>query len=208
VKSQINLLHKGFIPKFEWVCGNHFVGLILGVLLLCSGTYGIAGYYHQQKEVQVARIKKEISQQQSSIEELTSALTSRVTDPVLESKLASFTEQTRNRGLLLKHIRNMSELKQRSFSVLFDSLAQSTSSQLWLTHFLVKPNELNIEGHISTPRALPMWISQLSKTDFFKGQEFNLANVDREDSGLIFQLTSVDKSQADALAQAGVGDER
>jgi Tfp pilus assembly protein PilN len=203
VKSQINLLHKDFVPKFEWVCAQHFFGLIVLVLVLCAGTFGLVSYYHHTKEAEVAQIKREIAQQQTSIEELTEALTSRVTDPELENKLDTFAEQTRSRGLLLKHIRNLSELKQRSFSVLFDSLAKSSSSKLWLTNFLVKPNELNIEGQLSNPRALPLWISALSKTDFFKGQEFNLATVEREDSVLSFQLKSVDKNSVGSLAKAG-----
>lgn len=204
MKSQINLLHKGFVPKFEWVCGEHFVGLVLTVIVLCTSAFGLSNYYHKQQQSTVTKIKKEIKQQQRSIDELTASLTARVTDPLLESKLATLSEQTRARTLLLNHIRNLSELKQRSFSVLFDSLAQSSSSELWLTHFLVKPNELNIEGELSMPQALPIWISELSKTDFFKGQEFNLASVEREDSVLVFQLTSVNKDEVSTLARAEV----
>lgn len=208
MKSQINLLQRQFVPKFEWVCANHFFGLTASAIVLCIVAYGLTGYFYQQKEAQVARLKNDIAQQQQRIEELTRDLTSRVTDPLLESKLRSFSEQTRTRGLLLNHIRTLSALKQRSFSVLFDSLAQSSSSELWLTHFLVTPDQLNIEGHIAAPRALPIWIGQLSKTDFFQGQEFNLASVQREDSGLTFQLTSVTTSSSDALAQVEVSDER
>jgi Tfp pilus assembly protein PilN len=207
MKSQINLLHNEFMPKFEWICANHLVGLLIAVILLCSGTYGLSAYFLKQKERQVAAIKQDIKQQQKRTDELTRALTDRVTNPLLQSKLASFTEQTRARRVLLKHIRNLSSLKQRSFSVLFDSFSQSSSSELWLTHFLVTPNELSIEGKITKPGALPAWIGQLSKTDFFKGQEFNLASVDRKESELIFTLTSVDKSLVETLASAEVIDE-
>ncbi|MFT4652956.1 MAG: Tfp pilus assembly protein PilN [Patiriisocius sp.] len=208
MKSQINLLHNEFTPKFEWICAHHFVGVIVAIILFCSGAYGISAYYHQQKAEQVAAIKLKIKQQQQSVEALTQALTNKVVDPSLQSKLVSFTEQTRAHGLLLNHIRNLSALRQRSFSVLFDSLAQSSSSELWLTHFLVTPDELNIEGQIAKPRALPVWISELSKTDFFKGQKFNLASVEREDMGLVFKLNSVNKGQDSTLAKAEVGNER
>lgn len=210
MKSQINLLSDEFIPKFEWVCSEHFIGAIVGVILLCSGVYGFSVYRHQQITVEVASLKKDIARQQVSIDELTLALTTRVADPLLESKLAHFSQQTRSRGQLLNHIRNLSVLKQRSFSVLFDSLAQSSSSQLWLTHFMVTENELNIEGEIATPSALPLWISELSKTNFFKGQAFNLANVEREDERLVFQLNSVNKANAtsNSLAQTELSNER
>jgi Tfp pilus assembly protein PilN len=208
VKSQINLLHKEFIPRFEWVCSSHFVGLIIGTVVLCLGAYGITSYYHVQKQQQVTQIKNQIKLQQSSIAELTSALTSRVVNPQLQSKLTSFTEETRSRNLLLNQIRNLSALKQRSFSVLFDSLSQATSSQLWLTNFLVTPEQLHLQGKLSTPQALPTWINELSKTPFFTGQEFNLASVERNDRDLVFELKSVSKEQVSNLAHAGVGDER
>lgn len=194
MKSQINLLHNEFRPRFEWVCASHFAGVIVAAILLCSGVYGFTSYQLHLKEQEVAAIKNEIRQQQSSIDELTLALTQRAANPILESKLSSFAEQTRTRGMLLNHIRNLSALKQRSFSGLFDSLSQSNSTELWLTEFLVTPEELNIEGLIARPRALPVWISELSQTDFFKGQEFNVASVAREQNSLVFKLNSVNKS--------------
>lgn len=207
MKTQINLLHEEFRPKFEWVCASHFAGAIIAAILLSSGVYGLTNYRLHLKEQQVAAIKKEIKQQQESIEELTLALTQRVSDPVLTSKLASFTEQTRTRGMLLNQIRNLSALKQRSFSGLFDSLSQSNSTELWLTEFLVTPNELNIEGLLAKPRALPLWISELSQTDFFKGQEFNVASVAREQDSLVFKLNSVNKASSTSGANTEVTNE-
>lgn len=207
MKSQINLFHEEFRPKFEWVCASHFVGVIVAALVLCSGLYGLTLYQLNAKEQQVAAIKKELSRQQHSIEEITQALTQRVSDPVLASKLASFAEQSRTRGMLLNHIRKLSALKQRSFSGLFDSLSQSNSTELWLTEFLVTPDELNLEGLIAQPRALPMWISELSQTDFFKGQEFNVASVVREQDSLVFKLNSVNKNDSASIAKAEVTNE-
>lgn len=207
MKSQINLLHEEFRPKFEWVCASHFAGAILIAVVLSCGVYGLSNYRLHLKEQQVAAIQKEIKQQQDSIEELTLALTKRESDPVLTSKLASFAEQTRTRTMLLNQIRNLSALKQRSFSGLFDSLSQSNSTELWLTEFLVTPNELNIEGLIAKPRALPLWISELSQTDFFKGQEFNVASVAREQDSLVFKLNSVNKAKSINIANAEVTNE-
>jgi hypothetical protein len=176
--------------------------------LLCAGGYGAANYSHQQKQQKVAAITKQVQQQQQSIEEITTALTNRLSAPAKQNELTMLAAQSSSRGLLLNHIRNLSALKQRSFSALFDSLAQSSSSQLWLTHFLITPEELNLEGGISTPRALPLWISELSKTDFFAGQEFSVASVDRNDEGLTFTLNSVNSEKENTLAHVGSSNER
>ena len=207
MKSQINLLHDQFIPKFEWVCAQHFVGLIVIVTMLCGASYGVTNYVYTQKEAKVAAIKRQIQQQQSSIEELTNALSQRLADPSLQEQLSNFAKQTGSRNALLDQVRSLSTLKQRSFSSLFDSLAQSSSSELWLTQFLVTPEQLDLAGGISTPRALPKWISQLSKTEFFTGQEFSVAKVERKESGLIFILNSVNSDRSATLASVEVTNE-
>ena len=207
MKSQINLLHDQFIPKFEWVCAQHFVGLIVIVTMLCGASYGVTNYVYTQKEAKVAAIKRQIQQQQSSIEELTNALSQRLADPSLQEQLSNFAKQTGSRNALLDQVRSLSTLKQRSFSSLFDSLAQSSSSELWLTQFLVTPEQLDLAGGISTPRALPKWISQLSKTEFFAGQEFSVAKVERKESGLIFILNSVNSDPSATLASVEVTNE-
>lgn len=190
MKSQINLLNEEFIPKFEWVCANHFTAMLVFVTFICAGGYGLTNYLYTNKKTQVDDIKQKIKIEQTSIDELTTALAARVTDPVLESQLNDFSEQTRVRGQLLSHIRNLSGLKQRSFSGLFDSLAKASRNDLWLTTFKVNPDSLNLEGQLAKPKALPIWISQLSETGFFKGQEFNVASVDRDNDMLLFSLDS------------------
>lgn len=207
MKTQINLLHSEFTPKFELVCANNFIAVIIASIILCSGAFGITGYQLRVQEQEVTALQNEIKREQSSVQELTTALTDRAANPQLQNKFASFTEQTKIRVSLLNHIRNLSALKQRSFSVLFDSLSQSNSTELWLTEFLVTPDELNLAGIIAQPRALPMWISELSQTDFFKGQQFNVASVEREQDSLVFKLNSMNKEIGPNIAQVGVNNE-
>lgn len=194
MKTQINLLQRELVPKFEWVCASHFSALIALVMVLSAAAYGLIYYSHQQTQHQAGILHKSISSEQRSIDELSKAITARITNPLLKSKLANFKEQARDRSHLLNHIRNLSALKQRSFSSMFDSLSQSHNEELWLTDFEVTPNKLHLQGQIAKPRALPLWISQLSRTDFFKGQEFNVASVEREQNILVFKLNSKQKS--------------
>ncbi len=190
MKSSINLLAPEFKPRFEWVCASHLTFLVVFTLIFSGITYAGSYYIHDIKLNEVDAIQARISAEQNTIDELTTALTSRSTDPLLESKLANFIALTQSRSVLLKQIKGLSSLKQRSFSVLFDSFAQAHSPELWLTEFEVSPSEMNIGGQISRPKALPMWISQLSETDYFKGQQFDDASVEREQNVLLFKLNS------------------
>lgn len=190
MKSSINLLAPEFKPRFEWVCASHLTFLVVFTLIFTSITYAGSYYLYDLKLNEVDAIEARINTEQNTINELTTALTSRTTDPLLESKLANFIALTQSRSVLLKQIKGLSSLKQRSFSVLFDSFAQAHSPELWLTEFEVSPSDMNISGQISRPKALPIWISQLSETDYFKGQQFDDASVEREQNMLVFKLNS------------------
>ena len=190
MKSNINLLASEFKPRFEWVCASHLFSLIITTLVLSGFAYGGSYYLHMLKQEEVDAIQVRINREQKTIDELTSALTSRATDPLLESKLANFIAVTKSRSTLLQQIKSLSSLKQRSFSVLFDSFSKAHSPQLWLTSFEVGPSEMNISGQISRPKALPMWISELSNTTYFKGQQFDDTSVTREQNVLVFTLNS------------------
>jgi hypothetical protein len=190
MKSQINLLQAEFTPRFEWVSGSHLFGLVIVTLLLSGLSYAVSFYWYAGKVDEVAEIRTLINGEQAIVEELSSILANRKVDPRLESKRANFIALTQSRSILLNQISHLSGPKQTSFSTLFDSFSQAHSSELWLTDFLVNRNQLTINGQVTRPKALPMWISQLSKTPFFVGQQFDDASVSREQDVLRFSLNS------------------
>lgn len=206
MKSQINLLHKQFVPHFEWVCASHFFALIVFTMVLAAGGYGWSFYHLEQRQAAVDKLARQLQTKQQNVDELTTALTERATDPVLEAKFNNLRASTRGRTVLLNHVESLSGLKQRSFSSLFDSLAQSSSRHLWLTKFNVTVEELNFEGQLSQPKALPVWISQLSDTEFFKGQEFGDASLERKQDKLLFSLNSNANSSTDPTQQVSSND--
>ncbi len=191
MKNQINLLSDDFKPQFSWICGEHFLILIVLSLLISLLGYTFSVSYLNNQEGKVNELQAKLSAQQSAVAEMTLALENRVTNPALQNQLLSIKEKTKSRSILVNHIRDLSLLKQRSFSSMFDALGQSSSNRLWLTSFEVNSNNLNLAGALSQPKALPVWIKQLSDTAFFKGQEFNLASVSKEQNGLTFTLTSI-----------------
>jgi hypothetical protein len=194
MKSQINLLQARFTPKFEWVCASHFLGLIALTCVIGMASYGGVFYWQLEAQNKLTAVQKKVDAEQAAVAELSADLSARNTDPLLMSKLASFKLQTQERSILLSHIQSLSDLKQRSFSSLFDALSSSSSKDLWLTKFEVTPEALSLGGQVAQPRALPLWISQLSRTDFFKGQEFNVASLERSSGILVFELNSVDST--------------
>lgn len=190
MKTQINLLPNSLIPRFVWICATHF--WIVVVLSICLSASFIAFQHYQIfiKNQNLQSLQTRVNQQQQNINELSETLANRSSDPELKRKLLNLTKETKEQSRLLNHIKDLSILQQRSFSSLFDALANSHNRDLWLTDFEVKPAELMLKGQLSKPKALPVWISQLSQTGFFQGQEFSEASVNKNDEQLMFSLSS------------------
>lgn len=209
MKTNINLLHEEFRPKFEWVCGAHLKGIILLVAILCVLVYSGLSYLHGQVSSQVNSITADIVTQQQTIEELSGALSARTTDPLLESKLANLKLLSKEKSSLFANIQNLTTLESKSFSLLFDDLSGVKSQDLWLEQFSVTPKTLSLIGKISKPNALPVWVGELSETQFFSGQTFNLASVERDETGLGFELISkpVELEQTDSNSKRNTAEE-
>jgi Tfp pilus assembly protein PilN len=201
MKSRINLYHGEFRPTFEWITGPHL--LVTTVLAICLGAsvYGGLYYWQQQTQLLANNLNASISQQQRNIDEFTSALKNRAVNPVLSAQLNQLQDSRMSQETLLLRVQDMSQLKQKSFSTLFDALSSSNSGSLWLTSFTVNEADLTIRGSLDKPSALTQWITKLSNTEFFKGQEFDDATLLRENDQLTFELSSVVTDKALIAAQ-------
>jgi Tfp pilus assembly protein PilN len=200
MKTNINFYHDEFRPRFDWVSGQHLSVLLVLSFVLCGSIY--AGLYAWRGSVQadLEQIAQSVQQQQSNIDEFTFALQNRENNPVLSARLRQLQLQILSQENRLKKVQDMGEMKQSSFAELFDALATANSDHVWINNFTVNEEDLIISGSIAKPSALTKWIGDLSKTQFFKGQEFDDALLQREDGELSFQLTSTEKPRDLLLA--------
>lgn len=203
MKARINLYHREFRPTFEWISGSHLIALACISFVLCGMAYAGLLSWQQKVERDAQRIAQNLQQQQQTIDELTNSLQTRLNNPKLAAQLKQITAQISSQEALLMSVKDMGELKQKSFSSLFDALANANSDNLWITAFTLDESELNIIGSIAKPAALTQWIGDLSNTEFFKGQEFYDARVLRKDGELSFELNSSKKSSELLVAQGG-----
>nr|WP_136251344.1 PilN domain-containing protein [Ningiella ruwaisensis] len=196
MKSNINLYSAEFKPKFEWITGRHLLGISIVVTLIMSGVYGGLFYWHSKVESQAQEVATQIAQEQQSIDDFTHAIQTRTGDPLLGARLNQLQNELSAQESLLLRVKDLSGLKQKSFSSLFDALASANSNHLWLTSFTVDEENLSISGSLAKPSAMTQWIGKLSNTSFFKGREFNDAVLAREDEALHFTLTSKKRNES------------
>lgn len=203
MKVRINLYHREFRPAFEWITAGHLFVLLGLCLLLSGGAFTGLQSWKENVERDADSIGVKLAQEQQIISELTTALQSRADSPLLTAQIDNLQNQMSSKQTLLNKVKGMSELKQKSFSGLFNALADADSNELWISTFTVNETDLNINGSLANPSALTKWISDLSNTEFFRGQEFYDARVVRDNGQLSFELNSSKKLSDVLVAQGG-----
>jgi len=203
MKTRINLYHKEFHPTFEWISFHHMCALVVISLVISAAAY--AGLYAWKDSVEQTTLAQSqaAEKEQALIETLTSGLQSRVDNPQLLSQLENVQFQLAAQRALLSRVQSIGELRQKSFSALFDALANANSDKVWISAFRLDELNINIEGSISEPSALTTWITQLSDTAFFRGLEFDDARLIRKDGLLTFELVSREETPALLVSQGG-----
>ncbi|WP_395339846.1 PilN domain-containing protein [Ningiella sp. W23] len=190
MKFNINLYHKAFHPKFEWLTGVNMFAISACVLALCLAGFAALYSWQTSLESEMSRVTQSIATEQQSINDLTNALQTRTGNAVLGAKLAQLQRELAAKDALLRKVQDLGDMKQSGFSNLFDAFANANSQHVWIRSFTVDEDALLINGSVSKPSALTQWIADLSGTVFFEGKEFDEAVLDRNEEDLTFQLKS------------------
>jgi len=159
-------------------------------VLLVGLASGVTHYYKGKAEAELTSVQSELSKIESQVSELRNELEARTEDPILKAKLSAAIDDVKTQQTLVAQIQSLSGLKSKAFSGLFDAFSSNNKPNLWLTSFTVNENDLTIKGELSAPTALPNWISGLTNSAYFNGQEFSDAVVERNQGSLAFELTS------------------
>ncbi len=190
MKSRINLYRDEFKPQFVWISATN--SLVFGVLtlLIMGGVYFAAWQSQQSRTQELVQIQNDIASRERQLDELTKQLTLRQKNPVLLAKLDNQKIRLSTAKNLADKLANLSKLQAKPFSSALTSFAEVNDSKVWLTSFKINDQEIEIQGNINEPGALPSWLKSIGKTSFFNSRDFRAATVFRTDGQLGFKIES------------------
>jgi len=190
MNNRINLYRDEFKPQFVWVSAANTMVFGVLALLLMGGTY-FAFWQNQQSAIQeLAQIRNDIASEERQLSELTTQLTLRQKNPVLLAKLNKQKFRLSTAKDLADKLSNLSKQQEKPFSTALTSFAEVNNSNVWLTSFKVNDKNIQIQGSMNAPGALPLWLKSIGKTSFFNSRDFQAATVFRTDGQLGFKIES------------------
>lgn len=187
---RINLYRDEFKPQFVWVSATNTLFFGVLALLLMGGIYFGVWQSQQSGMQELAQVKNDIALNERQLEELSKQLTLRQKNPVLLAKLDTQKIRLSTAKDVANKLANLSKLQEKPFSVALNSFAEVNNSKVWLTSFKINEKNIQIQGNINDPGALPSWLKAIGKTHFFNSRDFRAATVFRTDGQLGFMIES------------------
>lgn len=190
MNSRINLYRDEFKPQFIWLSATNAMALSVLTLLLMGGTYFAIWQSQQTHAQELAQIQNDITLKDRQLVELTKQLTDRQKNPVLLAKLDTQKFRLSTAKDLADKLSNLSKFQEKPFSTALTSFAEVNSSSVWLKSFKISEANIEIQGNINEPAALPSWLKSIGKTSFFNSRDFRAASVFRTEGQLGFRIES------------------
>ncbi|MDP5031373.1 MAG: PilN domain-containing protein [Paraglaciecola sp.] len=180
MKTTVNLYSSEFHPKLQLLSLPLALSVWLILSLVLLGIYLFDYFKHDELKATLSKIEQEQKEQAIVLKSMQTEFASIKADEKLNQLVD---EQQRNlvfRKQLLRDVLGQEDLKSKTFSTLMLDLANHHQTGVWLTHILIDGYDVKLAGSATESSLVPSWLSGLSATEYFKGQQFSEARLFRD----------------------------
>lgn len=191
MKYRVNLFPQELKPKLQLVTLNFmlFIWCVSILVMFVLAEHFQERYLVTQKRTQA--IQTDYNTKKTLLETLTKARDNRAQDPKLLESVKRLQGEERAKYLLLSELKGREQMKNQGFSVLMKDLAENHIPDIWLTRISISEQKIWIEGGALKSEKLPVWVSQLKESEYFRGRDFAGARMFRnEQDELNFVISS------------------
>jgi hypothetical protein len=202
MKSRINLFLPELQPKLEVLTLSFVLSIWFVLLTIISLVYFLS--YTQEQDIldELTAAQNQKIQLEDRLMALNESLGSRTKDPELVAAIESKQFGIRQKQRIIDELSGQEQFKSNGFAGLMNGLALNHQAGLWLTRIHLNERQVMIEGGATDSSLIPKWVSSLSLTQRFKGQEFATTKLYRdENEQLMFTLGTENSSQAQGKEQ-------
>lgn len=175
--KQVNLIIEELKPKFDYLALPFLLKLSAFLLLLCLLAVAYLAYKSHNLEKQNAENHKTITTLNQDISKFKAIIAKKSRDPKLELQVKRTRKAIEDRRKILALLGNSRNKKQLKWSDVMAGLARQSNENVWLVHFVVEDDNIDLQGRLSDPFYLTKYIDLLNKDPAFVGLRFSSVNV-------------------------------
>src|SRR5690606_3549911 len=163
--------------------------LLVGILL--SGWFWLQ-YQQQQLAEQLAVQQQQLDVQLQEVQLYQQALQQRQPAVELTKQYELLQHRVRQKQQLLGYLAQQQQQAGQLYSPVLAHLLQIDRRELWLTAFSLQQQHSSFSGISLQPDKVPLWLEDLRRLDYFKGQRFSEVNMLQvpQQSAVSFQLVA------------------
>jgi len=182
IVQKINLYQAQFKEQKVFASSTQIIALLLVML------FGIAGWSYKlnsdlaafQEQARLLKVS-----QASINSELTKApieLNKQLADNRIKDSIKDITAQLKARRLIIRFVENNQLGSGEGFSAYLKSLADLQVEGVWLDEIILSNSSLKIRGSALSADLIPIYFASFSEEAVFRGQRFQLFELDRKSS--------------------------
>ena len=194
MKKQINLYQVSCYPKREKATFKQFLSLV-GFCLFSVFLLNFILDQQAEKIEKQTLLHREILKEKE--QQLSSLLTKLQSNRAPESKrreLTALQAEIKGKQALLASLANIELAVTASFSKLMLGLSLADMDEISIENFSIINGVLNISGQAKSSDSLPLWLTNMQKTEQLSGIAFKTLEIMDEKEGYSFKLTNKKKS--------------
>ncbi|CAM5224708.1 hypothetical protein [Alishewanella longhuensis] len=171
MKQQVNLFSVSLLPLKPVLPLSALLRLVLIILALSAALLVAFHLYGKQQQQQLLVLQQQQQQLQAQAELLQQALIQRTPNQGLVQQRDALQGTLQQQRLLLQFL----ALRQQStaqFRKILSHLVTIDQPQIWLSRFVLEPQQSFWQGFTSAPGTVAIWLEQLAQLEQLKGQQF------------------------------------
>lgn len=185
MKLRVNLYVQALQPVKEKISLNLLVGSTLGLSVVLLATGLLINLQAEAKQTQVVVLQQQVKTQAEQVSQLQKLINERKPSELLVKQHTELTQTIVQKQKLLQFVQGEQVKTSVKYSPVFKYLAGIDPEGFWLESFSLNASSSEFSGYVTKAELLPLWLTHLSATEFFKGHTFSR-----------FEINQTDKSEA------------
>ena len=180
IAQQINLYQERFKEKRLFASAAQVIILLLVMLFGIAGwSYLIASDLNDSKQINL-RLKASQSSINNELTIVTAELNQALADDRITTLVNDTSKQLRARKQVIRFVENNQFGSGEGFSSYLKSLSNLQVDNVWLDEILLSDSFVKISGSALSAELIPTYFASFSEEAVFRGQRFQLFELDRK----------------------------
>lgn len=172
MSQEINLLNPALRHKRDWLAFDMVAGGAALALLVVVVFYAFAAVQARTMQQRYAALAEEVQKGQKELQAATAQLATRKSDPALEQEAERLKSALNQRRELFRMAAGFAASGNGGVADVMRGFSRQIVDGVWLTGFVVAPDDFEIRGRLLDSSLLPTYIRRLNAEPALRGRQF------------------------------------